>query len=147
MSPDGKTLASGSQDTTVNFWSVESGAELRTLHGHPQAVRALAFDVPAAQLASGCEDGSILIWNLKTGHVVRTMKGSKGPVLNLFFSADARWIVAYQSVSKKEKPVSIWDTTTGEQAVGDYLIEDALAPKNWPFRAVMQDVSRRALHQ
>jgi WD40 repeat protein len=141
MSPDGKMLASGSKDATAKLWNIESGAKQRTLP-HPSAVRALEFDEAASTLAAGCDDGTILIWTLKTGLVLRTIKGATGPIRNLFFSGDGRWLVAYQSTA-----ISIWSTSTGDRVVDDWLIEAALAPRDWPFRAVMQDVSRRALHQ
>jgi WD40 repeat protein len=141
MSRDEKVLASGSADTTVKLWNVESGAELRTLP-HPSAVRALEFDAAASTVACGGDDGTIALWDLKAGWLLRTMRGSKGQILNLFFSGDRRWLVAYQSTA-----ISIWDTSTGVAAVEDYTIEAALSRPDWPFRAVMQDVSRRALHQ
>jgi WD40 repeat protein len=34
FSPDGKYLASGSQDNTVKLWSVDSQKEVTTLQGH-----------------------------------------------------------------------------------------------------------------
>ena len=34
FSPDGKQLASGSEDETVPLWDVETGACVRTLEGH-----------------------------------------------------------------------------------------------------------------
>src|SRR6202040_2490569 len=42
-SPDGKLIASASQDKTARVWDAESGAELLTLAGHTEVVRNVAF--------------------------------------------------------------------------------------------------------
>ncbi|CCQ54810.1 High-affnity carbon uptake protein Hat/HatR [Crocosphaera watsonii WH 0005] len=38
ISPDGKTLASGSKDKTVKLWNLETGELIRTLQGHQDLV-------------------------------------------------------------------------------------------------------------
>src|SRR5437867_1942194 len=52
-SPDGRVLASGSDDRTIRVWNLERGREIATLTGHNYWVRAVAFSPDDQRLASG----------------------------------------------------------------------------------------------
>jgi WD40 repeat protein len=53
FSPDGMTLASGSDDYTVRLWDVATGKEKAALKGHTNKVWSVAFSWDGRTIASG----------------------------------------------------------------------------------------------
>jgi WD40 repeat protein len=51
-SPDGKYIATGDQDSTVHFWTVQTGEDLM-MSGYPRKVRELSWDCTSRYLATG----------------------------------------------------------------------------------------------
>jgi WD40 repeat protein len=64
FSPDGNTLATGSEDQTVRVWDVTTGQQKATLKGHTGAVRSVAFSGDGLTLASASDDQMVRLWNL-----------------------------------------------------------------------------------
>jgi WD40 repeat protein len=74
FSRDGKQLASGSKDGTIELWSPQKGTLIRRLEGHSDFVRSLAFSRDRKQLASASCDGTVMLWSPEEGTFTETLK-------------------------------------------------------------------------
>ena len=89
FSPDGKTLASGSNGNgSIMLWDAENFDVLRTLPDHTQTILSLAFSPDSAMLASGSEDNTVKIWDIKTGQEITTLQEHSNDVRHVTFSPD-----------------------------------------------------------
>jgi WD40 repeat protein len=98
FSPDGKKLASASEDRTVNVFDVASGKLEQTLKGHTAPVWCVAFDRDGKKLASGSAESrddkgkdrppEVKVWDLASGKDVLTLKGPERSVSTVAYSPD-----------------------------------------------------------
>ncbi|MEH2440508.1 MAG: hypothetical protein V7K16_09440 [Nostoc sp.] len=107
--PDGKTLASGSDDWTIKLWDVDTGREIYTL-GSGQ-VYSVAFSPDGKTLASGGEECGIKLWDLGTGRKIYTLQGHSNSIYSVAFSPDGKTL----SSGSSDKTIKLWDITTGGQ--------------------------------
>ena len=80
FTPDGKTLASAGDDTTVALWSLPDGTLLKSLKGHSDAVDTVAISPDGTLLASGSADTTINLWSLPAGVLQSTLWDPNCPI-------------------------------------------------------------------
>ncbi|PQE28651.1 vegetative incompatibility het-e-1 protein [Rutstroemia sp. NJR-2017a WRK4] len=109
-SPDGKMVASGSEDETIRLWDTMTGTALQTLEGHSSWVTSVAFSPNSKMVASGSNDKTIRLWDVITGTALRTLNGHSDSVNSVAFSPDSK-IMA--SSGNEDGSIQLWDMTTG----------------------------------
>ena len=109
LSPDGRTLASGSRDRTIRLWDVATGEPLKTLTGPNSDILNLAFSPDGRVLASGSGE-EIWLWNASTGQHLQTLAGYAAGVSCVSFSVDGR-ILAGGS----DGEILLWEVVTGRE--------------------------------
>ena len=112
FSPDGKTLASCSQDKTIQLWDVQSFKHLRTFAGHEDGVNAIVFSPDGKTLASGSTDGTILLWDYNIGELIIPPIEVTGQVTSLNYSPDGSLLACS---TYYDHAVHVLNAKTGEK--------------------------------
>jgi WD40 repeat protein len=117
FSPDGQRLVGGGEKHTVKIWDVQTGRELRTLHGHSGDVWATAFrpDPEGRWVASAGEDSTVKVWDSRSGELIHNFRGHTGIVSSLAFTPNGRLLVT----GSRDKTVKVWDLKQLSGDVGD----------------------------
>ncbi|MEK6337443.1 MAG: caspase family protein [Acidobacteriota bacterium] len=109
--PNQSWLASGSADNSIRLWDLNSGLELRALHGHKNWITALAVSRSGELLASGSNDRTVRVWSVSSGRELLTLTGHQAVVDAVLFSPDDRWVIS----GSADSTIRIWDATSGRE--------------------------------
>jgi cytochrome c len=112
VAPDGKTAITGSFDTRVIVWSLETGEAREVLLFHEGQVNAVAI-LPDHRFASAGADGRLAIWKRGQGVPARVLEGHTGPVAALAVSPDGSTLAS----ASWDGTVRLWPLAGGEPRV------------------------------
>ena len=121
FNPNGKILASGSEDKRVRLWDITSGQEITTLLGYTGEVQDIAFSPDGDILASAGYELEVRLWDVtsqKLDTTIQVCDFGYG-VEDIAFSPDETTLA---TAGWNCGGVSLWDIATGKKSAN--LSED-----------------------
>lgn len=107
FSPDGRMLATASEDEKVHVWDAATGQLLTSLSENAGELNCVAFSPDGGLLAIGADDGSILIRKTDSWQLHATLAGHSDNVFGVAFTPDGQLLA---SCSFDDK-VKLWSTS------------------------------------
>ncbi len=108
-SSDGRRIASGSDDQTVQVWDAANGGNVFTYRGHSYAVETVAWSPDDKHIASAGNDQTVQVWDAADGERVFTYRGHTDLVDAVAWSPDSTHIAS----GSWDQTVRVWDAADG----------------------------------
>ena len=115
-------VSSGSGDSLIKMWAVDSGECTKTLNGHSDEVFASAVHpTDPTQLLSCSADKTAILWSLDTGGKLRTFTGHTEWVWHVEWGPAGKWFMTCSN----DKTARLWYPNNGSSVA---VLEGHTAP-------------------
>jgi eukaryotic-like serine/threonine-protein kinase len=95
FSPDGRQVASASEDHTARLWDAATDGSQQVLRGHADNVNSVAYSPDGARVVTASADGTVRQWDAATGKPVAVPYRGHGNVVDTaVYSPDGRTIAS-----------------------------------------------------
>lgn len=110
ISPDGKTVVTGSEDKTAKLWDVTSGEIKGRALVHNKYVSLVAFSPTGKTVLTGSRDGTARLWKVASCDSIGTPMEHDKPLDAVAFSPDGKTVLT----ASRDRAVRLWNAETSE---------------------------------
>jgi tetratricopeptide (TPR) repeat protein len=110
FSPHGKTVLTGSDDTTARLWDASTGQPIGQPLHHDAEVPILAFSPDGKIVVTGSWDKTARLWDATTGQPIGSPMRHNDYVRAVAFSPDGKSVLT----GSHDKTARLWDAATGQ---------------------------------
>jgi WD40 repeat protein len=115
FSSDGKSIITGSLDSTANIWNTESRL-CNSAHEYEEkscAASSFAYSSNGRSIVIGTWDHTAMVWDIESGKRLKILEGHSTEVTRVAYSSDGRFIMTEDC-----DDVFYWNSTTFKRVKG-----------------------------
>lgn len=143
ISPDGRTMATSSNNYVVTLWDLPAMSPRASLRGHRWIIYSMAFSADSKLLATGGADGMAKLWDTASGQeIARPLRGHLQGVTDLAFSPDGKTL----ATGSTDHSVKLWHVASGRELVSFPESAEPVFSPNGSALIVETELGTRLFH-
>jgi WD40 repeat protein len=136
--PDGRRLATASDDQTVKVWDTQTGKCLTTLQGNA-AMWTVLWLPDQRTLVSTNSEGLLQVWDSETGHCVRVIRAHSSTIWAVMLHPTRSLVAVSEEQNVKFWSTETWDCLGTLQGYDNGILSLALSPDGQTLAVGTQD--------
>jgi WD40 repeat protein/serine/threonine protein kinase len=111
FSPDGKQLATASDDRQIILWSTDNWKKLLPPLTGPERFKSVTFSPDGKWVVAGDSMGTVTFWDSARGRLIKKLRGHATAVQRVLFSPDGRTL----ATASWDNTIKLWDPVSGRE--------------------------------